>query len=219
MPFTKGNGFLDLAENIRVAWRLMMKWNIFRRRSSVAIAVLAIALLAGTLTSTANAMFRGRDVQAKNFSVTYVGVTGPVDEMFVGLSDLVLKQVDGKFVGKRKSEMTVSMLRNGFIGTKLMMNRPCDDSDKFVGWCIDEGRKTWAVTPQMIHAALPMNDTSAMFGPAFITQVVDGDGYDGFATYRVTVVSPADTATEGAVVTISIDGYLSKIKASGGAKK
>ena len=86
-------------------------------------------------------------------------------------------------------------------------------------WCIDEGRNTWAVTPQMIHAALPMDDTSAMFGPAFITQIVDGDGYNGFATYRVTVVSPFDTATEGAVVTISIDGYLSKMKTSASAKK
>ena len=196
-----------------------MKWHIFRRRSSVIIAVLAVALLAGTISSTANAMFRGHDVQAKNFSVTYAGVTGPVDEMPVGLSDLVMNQVDGKFVGKRKSEMTVSMLRNGFIGTRLMMNRPCDESGDFAGWCIDEGRNTWAVTPQMIHAALPMDDTSAMFGPAFITQIVDGDGYNGFATYRVTVVSPFDTATEGAVVTISIDGYLSKMKTSTSAKK
>ena len=111
------------------------------------MAVLVVALLAGTISSTANAMFRGHDVQAKILSVTYVGVTGPVDDMVVGLSDLVLKQVDGKFVGKRRSEMTVSMLRNGFIGTRLMMNGPCDESGDFVGWCIDEGRNTWAVTP------------------------------------------------------------------------
>ena len=71
----------------------------------------------------------------------------------------------------------------------------------------------------MIHPTLPMADTSAMFGPAFITQIVDGDGYDGFATYRVTVVSPVDTITQGAMVTISIDGYLSNIKASDVAKK
>ena len=183
------------------------------------MAVLVVALLAGTISSTANAMFRGHDVQAKNLSVTYVGVTGPVDDMVVGLSDLVLKQMDGKFVGKRRSEMTVSMLRNGFIGTRLMMNGPCDESGDFVGWCIDEGRNTWAATPQMIHAALPLDDTSAMFGPAFITQVLDGDGYNGFATYRVTVVSPVDSATQGAVVTVSIDGYLSNMKASDGAKK
>lgn len=195
-----------------------MKWHILRRRSSVVIAVLVVALLAGTIGSTANAMFRGHDVQAKNFSVTYVGVTGPVDDM-LDISDLVLKQVDGKFIGKRRPEMTVSMVRNRFVGTKSMMNRPCDESGDFVGWCIDEGRNTWAVTPQMIHPTLPMADTSAMFGPAFITQIVDGDGYDGFATYRVTVVSPVDTITQGAVVTISIDGYLSKIKASDVAKK
>ena len=99
------------------------------------------------------------------------------------------------------------------------MNGPCDESGDFVGWCIDEGRNTWAATPQMIHAALPLDDTSAMFGPAFITQVLDGDGYNGFATYRVTVVSPVDSATQGAVVTVSIDGYLSNMKASDGAKK
>ena len=67
-----------------------MKWHILRRRSSVVIAVLVVALLAGTIDSTAYAMFRGHDVQAKNFSVTYVGVTGPVDDM-LDISDLVLK--------------------------------------------------------------------------------------------------------------------------------
>ena len=59
----------------------MMKWRMLHRRRYLLIAVLAITLAAGTFTSTAYAKFRGPGVQAHNFSVTYVGITCPVDSM------------------------------------------------------------------------------------------------------------------------------------------
>lgn len=189
-----------------------MNWHVLHRKSSIVIAVLVVTFVAGALTSTASAKFRGPDVKAQNFNVTYVGVTAPVDSMPEGLSDLVLRQADGKFLGKRRSQMTVSMLTNGFIGTKLMMSRPCDEAGDVAGLCIDEGRQAWVVMPQGLLPTVPKDDTRAMFGPAFIRQIVDGEGYDGFATYRITVENPTDTATDGAIITVNIDGYVSKMK-------
>ena len=191
----------------------MMKWRMLHRRRYLLIAVLAITLAAGTFTSTAYAKFRGPGVQAHNFSVTYVGITGPVDSLPAGLSDLVLTQVAGRFIGGRSSEMTVSMMTHPLLGTRLMFDRPCGETGDLKGLCIDVGRHTWVTMPQMLLPAISTDDTMSMWGPGIVKQVIDGEGYEGLATYRVTVESPVDEVTEGVIVTVNIDGYVSRMKA------
>ena len=197
----------------------MMRWRRLPGRPYLLIAALAITFLAGTLSSTAYATFRGPDIQVRNFSVTYAGVTGPMDSIPQGLSDLVLTQASGKFVDGQRSQMTVSMERNPIFGTRLSSKGPCavpNVPTEMKAWCVDEARGSWAVMPLQLLRNVQVGDTLTMWGPSVVKQIVDGEGYEGLATYKVTFKEPADTATEGAIVIVNIDGYVSKVKPSEG---
>ena len=79
--------------------------------------------------------------------------------------------------------------------------------------CLDVGRHNWVTMPQMLLPAISHDDTMSMWKPGIVKQVIDGEGYEGLATYRVTVESPVDEVTEGVIVTVNIDGYVSRMKA------
>ena len=120
-----------------------MKWRTLQRRPYLylLLAALAITFVAGTLSSTAYATFRGPDIKVQNFSVTYVGVTGPMDSLPQGRSNLVLTQASGRFVNGERSEMIVSIERHRIIGTRLSSKGPCDVPNvpgKMKAWCVDE---------------------------------------------------------------------------------
>lgn len=195
----------------------MTKWHMLRKRSYVLVAVLAITMVAGTVSSTAYAMFRGPEVRAQNFNVTYVGVTGPIDSLTPGLTDLVLTQASGEFVGGRRSQMSVYLEYNDFMGARISTRGPCKVPSPrmdFEAWCIDEGRMSWAVAPLRLLRDVQVGEVQTMWGPSYVMQVIDGEGYEGFATYRATVEKPSDAATEGAIVIVNIDGFVRKVKTS-----
>lgn len=192
----------------------MMNWRLIHRRQYLLIAGLLIVFAAGTLSSTAYAMLRGPNVQAKNFSVTYVGVTGPLDSM-PPKAELVLTQADGEFVGGRRSQVTVSIWHNPRFGTLLTGNDFCNDASDLKGWCIDEGKQTWSLVPRTSPLGIQTNGTTTYSGDALVKQIIDGEGYEGLVTYRATVRTPESAASEGVIVTVSIEGFVSKVNKPG----
>ena len=68
--------------------------------------------------------------------------------------------------------------------------------------------------PLQLLRNVQVGDTLTMWGPGLVKQMIDGEGYEGMATYKVTYKEPADAVTEGAIVIVNIDGFVSKVGAS-----
>ena len=101
---------------------MTVKWRT-SKRLYVLVGALLLTYVAGATVSTVYALFGPDHVDARQFNVTYAGVTAPVDSIPDGSFSLVLGAMDGAITQCQTSEMTVDFIKNSFTGIKLLSSR------------------------------------------------------------------------------------------------
>ncbi|MDA0771225.1 MAG: hypothetical protein O2821_13550, partial [Chloroflexi bacterium] len=166
----------------------------------ILVAALVVTFIAGATASTAYALLSASDVGARQFNVTYVGVSAPVDSIPDGNMTMVLTEMDGNFLEGQSSQITVDLIKTSFTGIQLINTRSCDTTGTSLGWCIQAGTNDWAVIPLPLLRTIQVDNVSATLSPAH-----------GLGTYRATVQKPTNPSTDGVIVTINIDGFVNKL--------
>jgi hypothetical protein len=157
------------------------------KRLYVLVGALLLSFAAGATASSVYALFGPDHVDARQFNVTYAGVTAPVDSIPDGSFSLVLGAMDGAITQGQSSEMTVDFIKNSFTGgITPLNNRSCDSAATSLGWCVQGETMAWTVMPQALLPMILVDGVTVMWGPGYIREI-GGDGMQGIATYRVTL--------------------------------